>query len=134
MGGRTKNWLFHKSGKVGRPQVITTPLWQWGFRQCLPFSINSLTVLCCCLVIGGSVFRRLKFRIFKWFISIFYQVGCLLDLKSDEFPCWTGWDFSMLSKYWRLELKNFILGCRIWDMEPRDEPNIEFECHSVRSL
>ena len=25
-----------------RPNVSTTPLWQWGFRQCLPFSWTSL--------------------------------------------------------------------------------------------
>ena len=24
------------------PNVYTTPLWQWGFRQCLPFSWTTL--------------------------------------------------------------------------------------------
>ena len=26
-----------------RPRVSTTPLWQWGFRQCLPFNWATLS-------------------------------------------------------------------------------------------
>ena len=39
--GRTKAWHHHGSDKR-TSNISTTPLRQWGFRQCLPFSWTTL--------------------------------------------------------------------------------------------
>ena len=69
MGGKTKKpWMTHHC-----PNVSTTPLRQWGFRQCLPFS---WTTLSCRYIQGLAISKASNQDEFQYMYNIDKILRC----------------------------------------------------------